>query len=201
METDPVKILAIREGAWVINKFGEFRIEWRLLMRSRRTYRDIPEYAKLTAQQIDLYHKLHEGDFMPLRAACLILGTSTQLRAWSILRAKKVPVYKFPPSDGLHILSTDFVKMVDSCKIDLEAEGGVWDATITRSLEKADRRARNLSRKRGHVFTEANQKRRRNIVEREVASRTVKQLDEIFSASGEGHSSASGDVLPAEGQS
>lgn len=130
--------LAIKENCIYISRRNKLVIHWHDLMKKRRQYRDPPDYAKLTPSQINLYWKLREGNFVPLGAVRMILGVETGEQAWEILKAKQIPIYKFPPRDMMKVLSTDLILLVDSCRLDLDKDNGLWKSYITTRLQKND---------------------------------------------------------------
>ncbi len=136
---DPILRLAVKEGHYKIVR-GKLRIHWPGLMESRRTYERIPTYTPLTQEQAEFLNQLSEDLFVSTSWISDRLGHTTVTPTVKFLTQKKVPIYRLSGKNV--IFAGDIVRAIESCRIDMEADSGLWGRYLMHVAGRLDRKAR-----------------------------------------------------------
>jgi len=144
---DPTLAQAIREDAHWITRRGRpiTKVSWSKFMKKRRTYQGIPTYFGLTDREVQTYMKISREALVPISIIGRVWGRNHMKHIVEFLRMKHVPVYRWPSGKGkfgYHVFSGDIVRAVESCRIDMEADGGAWPKYMIRSDRIRKKRAK-----------------------------------------------------------
>lgn len=143
-EEDVTIATAIREGNHYITRRGKPRVvvQWHKFMKSRRHYQEIPRYFGLTDQEVQTYMKICNEALVSIRIIGRVWGKHTLEEIIEFVQMKEIPIYRWPKKGRVEyfIFSGDIVRAVESCRIDLKADGGAWPKYMIRK-EGARKRA------------------------------------------------------------
>lgn len=147
---DPTLAEAIRRNVHYITRHGKTIVQWRPFIRPLRTYTDIPEHFGFTQAETQTFMKMCNETLVPISVVCKIWGKSYEY-GMKFIQAKKIPIFMDPFSSKPHVFSGDVVRALESCRIDMEKDGGAWPKYLLwarKRMEKTKVKNRDKTAKR-----------------------------------------------------
>ena len=150
-EEDPTVAAAIRENCIYITQKGKPRliIHWRKFMRSRRHYKDVPKNFGLTDAEVQAYMKICNEALVNVKIIGRVWGKHNLDEILQFCALKEIPIYRYPTDNGTyHVFSGDIVRAIESCRLDMKADGAAWQKYILWAEKKKEMDKRRKERAR-----------------------------------------------------
>lgn len=147
VETDETARVAIKNGFYYICRSGRGTIQWsRMRPCYTADYTKIPRDFGLTEAEAQTMMKMAHERMVPLDYIGKLWGKKYEW-VMRFIMAKKIPLFKEPLSPySVYVFSGDVVRAIESCKLDMEKDGGFWPRWMIKKKE-ADKRQRRKERR------------------------------------------------------
>jgi hypothetical protein len=122
---DPTLAAAIKRNVHFVTRRGKTVVQWRPFIRPLRTYTDIPAHFGFTEAEAQTFMKMCNESLVPLSVVCKVWGKPYEYGMKFII-AKQIPVFMDIFGNKPHVFSGDLTRAIESCRIDMEKDGGAW---------------------------------------------------------------------------
>jgi len=116
IETDPLRRFAIANGYWYLNKKNEFRINWNGIKRAVYPHFEIPRFFGFTPEEQEIYFKMCQESFYPLRSVAYLLGLKTPSQGVKFCFDADIPIYRI--NKIMYVFSGDIVRAIAQSRVD-----------------------------------------------------------------------------------